>query len=84
MLGLETLEDRRERICLRFAKNYLKDKKLKNLFPIRKSKHNMKKRKVKKFQTNKTNTKRYEKSSIPYMQKLLNKENDEKMQMMKD
>ena len=44
----------------------------------------MKKRKVKKFQTNKTNTKRYEKSSIPYMQKLLNKENDEKMQMMKD
>ena len=84
VLGLETLEDRRERICLRFAKNCLKDKKLKNLFPIRKSKHNMKKRKVKKFQTNKTNTKRYEKSSIPYMQKLLNKENDEKMQMMKD
>ena len=40
----------------------------------------MKKRKVKLF---KTNTQRYKKSAIPYMQELLNKENAEKTMILK-
>ena len=36
----------------------------------------MKKRKIKKFKVNKTFPKRYRKTSIPYMQKILNEDND--------
>ena len=42
----------------------------------------MKKRKQKKFKVNKTNTVRYKKSAIPYMQNLLNNESDKKRIMM--
>ena len=47
-LKLDTLEKRREVLCLRFAKNCLKNEKVKTLFPINKTKHCMKKRKQQK------------------------------------
>ena len=56
---------------------------MKNLFPKNQSNHGMKKRKGKLFKTNKTNTQRYKRSAIPYMQELLNKENDEKNFILK-
>ena len=49
---------------------------MKNLFPIRKSKHNMKKRNERKFQSKQINLKRYEKSALPFMTKLLNNEEE--------
>ena len=70
-LNIETLDQRRERLCLRFAQNCLKNEKVSDLFP----KNQMRKRKTKKFKVNKTNTKRYQRSAIPYMQNLLNQEN---------
>ena len=58
-------------------KKCLKNEKVKDLFPLHKSKHQMKKRKVKKYQTKTSYTKRYQKSAIPYMRKLLNNEYEE-------
>ena len=52
LLRLDTLEERRKMLCLRFAKGCLKNKKV-----------------------NRANTKRYEMSAIPYIQKLLNEDN---------
>ena len=47
VLKMDTLEKRRELLCLRFAKNSLKSEKVKNMFPLKKSKHGMKLRKPK-------------------------------------
>ena len=76
ILKIETLEKRRETLCLRFAKNCLKNSKVKNFFPERKQTHKMKKRKIQKFKVNKAVTKRYSKTSIPFMQKMLNDDNN--------
>ena len=43
-LNLESLEKRRELLSLWFAKNCLRNEKMKNLFPLKKSKHKMKRR----------------------------------------
>ena len=77
-LNLDSLDERRKTLCLRFAKNCLKNEKMKKLFPIKRSKHNMKKRNARKFQTKQINSKRYEKSALPFMTKLLNNEEDMK------
>ena len=82
MLNIQTLEKRREMLCLRFAKKCLENEKVKSFFPRLKPNHQMKKRKQKKFKVNKTNTVRYKKSAIPYMQNLLNNESDKKRIMM--
>lgn len=42
-LGLETLERRRDKMCLKFSKQCLKLDKMRGLFPRRKSDHLMKK-----------------------------------------
>ena len=81
-LNMQTLEQRREVLCLRFAKRCLKTEKVKNMFPRKISGHKMKKRRMKKFKENKVKTKRYEKSAIPYMQRLLNKDDESKRKMM--
>ena len=74
MLKMESLEDRRERLCLKFAKNCLKNDKMKQLFPLAKKEHSMHTRSREKFKVNKSNTERYRKSAVPYMQRLLNTE----------
>ena len=82
-LRLETLEKRRENLCLRFAKKCLKNEKMKNLFPTRKIHHKMKTRNKEKFQTEKIRTNRLKKAAIPYMTKLLNDEETKKGQILK-
>ena len=74
LLDLEPLHVRRERLCLKFAKKCLKLENFKKLFPVRKSKHDMKKRNTEKFLVNHVNTERYMKSAIPAMQRALNKD----------
>ena len=74
-LNLESLSKRREMLCLKFAKKSLKLQNFKNMFPLNNKKlHIMKQRKEKKFYEKHAHTDRYKKSSIPFMQKLLNKE----------
>ena len=72
MLKMESLDDRRTKLCLKFAKKCLKHEKMKKLFPLSKKNHGMNTRLTEKFKVNKAKTERYRKSAIPYMQNLLN------------
>ena len=83
MLRMESLEDRRRRLCLKFAKNCLKNEKMKKLFPLANKKHSMNTRSKEKFKVNKANTERYRKSALPYMQRLLNSESNIIAQVLK-
>ena len=71
-LKLESLDARRTRLCFKFAKNCLKNEKMKKLFPLAEKKHGMATRTQEKFKVYKAKSERYKKSSIPYMQNLLN------------
>ena len=70
-LNMETLEERRDRKCLKFAKQCINDKRMKVMFPIRKNYANTE-RIHKKYKINHARTSRYQNSSVIYMQKLLN------------
>ena len=74
LLKLDTLEIRRQKLNIKFARNCLRIDKLKNIFPLNDQCHTMEKRNFEKFQVNKANTERYRQSSIPYMQRLMNSE----------
>ena len=73
-LKMETLNKRRESICLKFAKNCLKNEKVKDMFQKTDSNHKMMKRKQRKCRTKKIRPDRYKKSAVPYMTDLLNKD----------
>ena len=76
-LELESLDDRRERLCLQFAKKCLTNEKMKNLFPLNHKTHPMITRLEENYEVNHANTGRLQNSPIIYMQKLLN-ENEQK------
>ena len=82
-LRIDTLEKRREFLSLKFAKKCTTNEKVSHFFPKRKSHHKMKKRKAEKYLKNKARTKRYQNSAIPYMQKLLNKDDAERNLILK-
>ena len=84
MLNMESLEKRREILCLKFAKKCTMNEKLKNLFPLNKTGHKMKLRRKKKYKILKANTKRYKQSALPYMRRLLNDENEKKSLFLKN
>ena len=73
--GLQSLDERRDVISLKFAKNCLNNLNFSKLFPKNQLKHEMRKRNSYKYAVKKTNTERLRRSSIPHMQKLLNKDN---------
>ena len=73
MLGIQTLKERREDFCLRFAKKSLKNPKLKNMFPMNNS-NTILTRKPEKFKVEFARNERFKKSPIIYMQRLLNEE----------
>ena len=68
-----TLQMRREKLCLKFAKECTRNDKLKDMFPLSFNDHNMDKRNYQKYKVNHAKTERYFQSSIPYLQRLLNK-----------
>ena len=82
ILNLETLKERRENLCIKFAQKCTENEKLKHWFPLKKVK-GMKTRKQEKFKVFKASSKRYKNSAIPFMRRLLNKENLKKKQTMK-
>ena len=71
-LEMESLKDRREYLCLNFALKCTKNKKVKDMFPLTTKIHEMKTRNPEKYHVNHTNTERLRKSAVPYMQRLLN------------
>ena len=73
-LNIQTLEERRKQLCLQFAKDSIKHNKLKDLFPENEKKHIMNQGYQEKYKVSFANRDRMKKSSIIYMQKLLNEE----------
>ena len=71
-LELDTLEQRRENLCLNFALKAIENEKTKHLFPLRNTENKMKTRNEEMFEVQKANTKRLKDSTIIYMQRLLN------------
>ena len=76
---METLSERRTKLCLKFAIKCTKNEKMSKMFPINEKTHQMKPRVKQKFKVNHANTARLKKFSIIYMQNLLN-ENEARMQ----
>ena len=71
-LDIETLDVRRERLCLRFAQRCLKNEKTNKMFPLNENNHAMKTRNNEKYQVQHANTGRLKNSPLIYMQHLLN------------
>ena len=84
LTNLESLDERREGIGLRFAKNCLIDQNFSKLFPLNSQKHVMEVRNPHRYRINKANTERYKRSSIPHMQRLLNDEIKKRKKDMND
>ena len=82
-LGIMRLSERREIICLKFAKNSLKIYNFKKLFPEYENNHMMRTRNKEKYRVAKCHGKRYAASAVPSMQRLLNKEYIKQKQALK-
>ena len=76
-----TLSERRENLCLKFAKKSLKIDNFGHLFPISTKRHPMKTRGNNHYQIRQGFSERFFKSAIPYMQRLLN---EDKRKQLKD
>ena len=74
IIELDTLEERRKKIALNFAKNCTENKKTKKLFPLRKKLHKIKTRKEEIYKVKTSKLKRLQKSTVPFLQKILNEE----------
>ena len=71
-LNLQTLKERKEYLCLKFAKNCLKIEKFRRFFPVNKKLHTMSTRCSERFALTKGSSSRYVNSAIPNMIRLLN------------
>ena len=71
-LDIESLYDRRERLCLEFARKCLGNEKMKKLFKENPKLHEMETRNKEKYEITYAKTSRFKKSPIIYMQRLLN------------
>ena len=84
LTNLQSLDERRDVIGMKFAKNCLKNGNFSKLFPLNSQGHAMQVRNPLKYQINKANTERYKNSSIPYMQRLLNYDHQKRKREMSD
>ena len=71
-LDIQTLEERREVLCLKFAKRCLKNDKAMKMFPLNNKTSDMKTRKQEIFYVQHANTDRLQNFALIYMQNLLN------------
>ena len=82
-MKMESLEVRRENLCLKFAKACLRNEKLADMFPRNQKNHLMNKRGREVFYVKRAKTERLRKSAVVSMQKLLNKDVSEKRDTFK-
>ena len=66
-LNLQTLDERRQLLCLKFAKKCLETEKLRKMFPLSSKKHHMEKRGNEKYLVKKSFTERHKWSALPYI-----------------
>ena len=71
-LDLQTLEERRDILCLNFAKKCTKNDRFKNIFPLNESKHEMITRNKETYKVEHAKSERLKKSAVIHMQNLLN------------
>ena len=73
-IGIDSLKERREALCLNFAKKCLEseNERCNKIFKNREKIHKMKIRNQEYFAVNHAKTERLRKSTIPYLQRLLN------------
>ena len=71
-LGLETLEDRRKSLCLRFALKSLENENEIKMFEMNEKLHKMKTRKGELLKVQHANTSRLKNSSLIHMQNIVN------------
>ena len=83
-LDMMKLSERRNLICLKFAKNSLKLQNFRKLFPMHKNSHNMATRQHEQYQVIRSYGKRYGVSAIPSMQKLLNRDHRKQKEALKN
>ena len=72
LLKLETLDNRREQLCLNFAKKCRKTEKTRTMFPLNKNTKQNNRKCKEKFVVQHAQTARLMKSSIPQLQRALN------------
>ena len=82
-LHIQRLSERRDMLCLKFAKKSLKVENFKHLFPIISKQHKMKTRENDLYTVNNGFSARYQKSAIPAMQKILNRDRKEQLTALK-
>ena len=83
VVRLDTLEERRQKLCLKFAKACVRHEKLTDMFPKQKYCHNMNMRQNDKFVIKRARTERLQRSAVVNMQRLLNREESEKRKLMR-
>ena len=74
VMKLQSLKERREVLCLKFAMKCLEVPKLQKMFPRIHHHHDMEKRSSEGFQVKRGLTERMRRSAIPHMQRLLNQQ----------
>ena len=74
MIGLDSLELRREKLYLKFSKACVGHDKLSDMFPKSKKEHLMDKRGKDMYSVKRAKTERFKRSAIISMQRLLNNE----------
>ena len=79
-LNMETLFARREKLILTFGKKCLNLPQTKYLFPLNENEHSMDTRHKEKYQVTKANTSRLYNSTIPYIQRLLNRNENQTLE----
>ena len=82
-LGMVNLAERRDILCLKFAKKSLKIENFGHLFPINSKRHDMKTRHCDIYKINKGHSKRYLQSAIPSMQRILNRDKQKQLDALK-
>ena len=71
-VNVPKLSDRRNELCLKFAKKCTQNEKTQSMFPLKRKFHEMEIRNSEEYQVNHANTERMKKSAIPNMQRILN------------
>ena len=82
-LGMMRLSERRNILCLKFAKKSLKVENFGQLFPFNSKCHEMKTRKSNIYKVSRSCSKRYQQSAIPSMQRMLNRDIKEQRESLK-
>ena len=83
--GITSLSERRKTCCLSFAKRCLKNPHTKQMFPLNTERSNrVSVRHAEKYLVNFARTENYRNSAIPYCQRLLNEDNKQEQERMKE